>query len=772
VGTGTLRTGKGVIALVIDTGIDWMHTDFRWPGTTKSRILSIWDQTDVYGSPPSGFRYGSEYDQDDISSAIARSVASFGPQDLAGHGTHVASIMAGNGAASGGRYSGIAPEADLIVVKAGNGAFSDATIIDALAYGAMKSALYGRPIVVNLSLGSLSGAHDGTSALEMAIDEFVKVPGRAVVVAAGNDGSQSIHMKGEVTPEKDFQATINVPTLGSAVSEGTNFFFLESWLEGNPEVTVTLTSPEGLTYSRLPGTYGQFRRIPATLEIFNYWDPIVASQTVMAYAGNNYTNPLPPGQWTFRLSDAKDSARVHLWITNQDFQGLGAVIVGGDGSYLVGSPGSARGAVTVGSHVSTWTFVDSSGLVKSYGSSDRSGNYSLFSSAGPTRDERNKPNLTAPGEGITAALSSALASPLGPLEVVTRDKRYVRLRGTSMSAPIVAGTIALLFEADPRLTSEQVAEALRVSSRSDDFSSRGPVEVWGSGKLDARRALTAVEEGGSLPRRIFLKQDDPREGSPLLLGPTSRIAVRFVIPESGRLVAVQFVPTFAPSPQLPPNAKMVPFASSGAQKGSGDIITIQAYSVVDGMPADTIGAPLHRPLAEMVRGIVDLSLTHDLGIECAAGTELAIVFSSSSTTSPQYLSADSGASTIRTMIHDGTSWKIASGNARVRCEILVLPTRTFVEMSGSLPAALSLAPNFPNPFNASTRIQFGLSDAGWTSLTIIDVLGREVVRLIDDYRPAGEYSTSFDAASLASGVYFYRLSTSSSSVTRKMLLLR
>ncbi|MBN1351124.1 T9SS type A sorting domain-containing protein [candidate division KSB1 bacterium] len=88
------------------------------------------------------------------------------------------------------------------------------------------------------------------------------------------------------------------------------------------------------------------------------------------------------------------------------------------------------------------------------------------------------------------------------------------------------------------------------------------------------------------------------------------------------------------------------------------------------------------------------------------------------------------------------------------------------------PAQFSLAQNYPNPFNAITKIRFELTAPGHTSLIVFDILGREVARLVDGWQPVGKQELHFDATHLASGVYFYRLTTESFSSTRKLLLLR
>ena len=90
----------------------------------------------------------------------------------------------------------------------------------------------------------------------------------------------------------------------------------------------------------------------------------------------------------------------------------------------------------------------------------------------------------------------------------------------------------------------------------------------------------------------------------------------------------------------------------------------------------------------------------------------------------------------------------------------------------SIPAKFSLSQNYPNPFNPTTTVRYSIPKASLVSLKIYNVLGQEVVTLVNQHQSAGNYTSTFDASRLASGVYFYRLNAGSFNQVKKMLLLK
>ncbi len=97
---------------------------------------------------------------------------------------------------------------------------------------------------------------------------------------------------------------------------------------------------------------------------------------------------------------------------------------------------------------------------------------------------------------------------------------------------------------------------------------------------------------------------------------------------------------------------------------------------------------------------------------------------------------------------------------------------TSVEANEGFPKESHLSQNYPNPFNPTTTIQYDLPVAGFVTLKVFDVLGREVAVLVQENQKAGRYNVTFNAEGLPSGVYLYRLQAGEFVETKKLILLR
>src|SRR5262245_52260286 len=476
---GTRRvaeTGRGVLVGIVDTGIDAAHPAF-WSGRVP-RVVHYRDQLT-----------GDVHAQSDVAAGKAKK-----SPDEEGHGTHVAGIACGNGARTeGGLGAGVAPEADLAVVKT---SFSTADIADAVAALFELASQRKQPCVVNLSLGGHGGAHDGSSILERAIDTLCEERGRAVVVSAGNEGASRIHASttlpsGQPTPAR-WTADLE---LKAQLVGGTwhGSAWIEVWSEREDDLRIRLRSPNGELFEPPRESRAEEGREAFAIE---------TSHQVARYSQDNLTSfgiqTIPQarwlGGWSLLIEEDRSTGRhgvqvgtVHGWISGEE---MGYFSNGFTRSHLVGMPGTAAAAITVASYASRkeWPSSDPQSPTTSFGAVNVE-DVSYFSSTGPTRTGHNKPDVAAPGQWIVSALSGQASSRAIPDRFRAPNAPYAAMQGTSMAAPYVTGAVALLFQRHPSLHWAEIKRRLVASTKQDRYSRPCWNERWGHGKLSIERFL-------------------------------------------------------------------------------------------------------------------------------------------------------------------------------------------------------------------------------------------------------------------------------------------
>ena len=516
-------TGEGVIVGVIDGGLDFTHPTLQ-DQNGNLRLTRVWDQADDSGTPPVGYSYGSEYaDPAEILSQQGDTEA-----DQASHATHVTGIAAGSGKGSSGMYGGVAPGAEIVYVHVGGGS----GIIDGVAYIFNYAASVGKPAVINMSLGTHIGPHDGTSSLDQALDTLAG-PGKILVGAAGNEGSTPLHIS----------HTFSSDTIATAVEltdNGTGFLetIVEIWGSPNSDFSVAVALLDTTTDEHL-GSSEYFAASSAVFGSVNIYesDGDTASVSVAAVPSSP-TNQKPNIQLQMSnntthvmvLVLTSANSTVHMW-NHGDGNGLPFSDLGdpdlqnGNTDYTVGEiGGTSNSVITAGAYTTKtmWTDIDSSTL----GISATLHNIADFSSRGPTADERVKPEITAPGS-MLASGGSSFDFTLDSQNIVARvdnDWPYVMQQGTSMASPMTAGIVALMLQANSTLTKSTITSIFAKTSRTDAFTGSIPVggsNTWGYGKIDAQAAiaeaasLTSVAESDILPLQFHLANNYPNPFNPV-----------------------------------------------------------------------------------------------------------------------------------------------------------------------------------------------------------------------------------------------------------------
>lgn len=544
----TSYKGKNVIVAVLDSGIDWDHPDFRNPDDpTKSRILRIWDQTLTAGAgeaPPAGFSYGVEYTQTQINNEIDGTPANVvREKDIFGHGTHVAGTAAGNGAALPSRkYAGVAPEADLIIIKSGDSTFPVTNIIDGITYLQGLAATLGKPAVLNMSLGSQSGPHDGTRADEVAVDNFTaSAPGRSVVISAGNDNGLNIHNRISLPGNGSASVSLTVP----AGTAGTYVFRYAIYANNNSSISATVTSPDNKTVSSSAGQTNNVNILNDSFNVSlqNISYPTNNQRYILIYLSRNGTNDdSPAGTYTLTLTNNTANAlTLDGWLYDINKSFGGTALAGGDNVSLINSPANAATAITTASYVGKTNWYSAATPGGFFSPIARIDSISTFSAQGPRRDGLIKPEIAADGQVVISCLSSDINPTASD---VVEIGLYQKSQGTSMASPVVAGSVALLMQANPNTTALQIKSLITSTAAKDamtELPGATPNSTWGYGKLDVFKAASSLFNCLPADRKTYQYDFSTRNSEEAgTTFSTERIAVRFTPDITGKLGGVFF----------------------------------------------------------------------------------------------------------------------------------------------------------------------------------------------------------------------------------------
>ncbi len=332
--------------------------------------------------------------------------------DVSGHGTHVAGIAAGNGRASGGRYRGVAYEAELLIVKlGGDDYFSTARLMEAVDYVINRAARLGLPVAVNLSFGNNYGSHDGTSLLETYLNGISEEWRNVIVVGSGNEAAKGIHADGILGTE-----TITEELVIGAFEPSLD---VQLWKSYSDDFLVTLVSPDGRRIGPFYNENGILHYFAGGTTVYVYYGeaaPYSTNQEIfIQITADREGSYITPGIWRFELQPVRiRDGRYDMWLPAGSFVSTDTRFSGTMPEVTLTIPSTAYKVITVGAY------------------NQRLQAYADFSGRGYTRNLRAvKPDLVAPGVGITAP------APGGG---------YVARTGTSMAAPFVTGSASLLME--------------------------------------------------------------------------------------------------------------------------------------------------------------------------------------------------------------------------------------------------------------------------------------------------------------------------------------
>ena len=538
-------TGRGVVAGFADRGFDPNHAAF------DSRVALLTNYVDTI----------AHVDRLSTPSEIAAWSTDYAPDY---HATHVAGIMAGGEA--GGDYRGVAPEATIVATTS---ILHDAGILagveDVIAYARQRSM----PAVVNLSLSSNIGPHDGTDLYCQYLDRCAE--DAVIVVAAGNSGESKINISHTFSGDNDSIATrvldkidwsgasiIGDADLWSADERGCRvrlrvydvvdrcYVYASPWVgEGGDMDAIIVQSND--TPELEPYFVGAFGIVTDRSPYTGRAEVLVG---YFLTCTTFYTN-----SWARYcvVLEARGEEGVSVDLTADDrlsfFTTLTSTIAStkADSHLSVGSTSCGRNVVIAGSSTTADCVPLLQGGTESF-DHVTAGTVSQFSSYGTLRDGRTLPHVCAPGAYIISAVSNpwlkrnfGMRSHLNAESPTAPGHYYIATCGTSMAAPHVAGVFALWLQADPTLTPAELRE---IACESASYNGVDPMNPRvGCGVIDAAAGLQMViDRAGLAVNPQALRPTLRREGGRLVVeGAVEPLAVR-VYDMLGRAVSADALP--------------------------------------------------------------------------------------------------------------------------------------------------------------------------------------------------------------------------------------
>ena len=506
-------TGRGVVVGVQDIGFDLTHPNFYSADMSRYRIKALWDQLsrDTIGST---LYVGRDYVGRDALLELKHPIDG----ETQTHGTHTAGIAAGSGAEGNGDispYRGMACDADLVLV---DNAADNASLIDPKDYYKFTYATDAlgfkyifdyaermhQPCVINFSEGSSQDFH-GYDQLYYELLAKLIGPGRIIVSSAGNDGARNSYIHKNIGKERAGAFVMGNEKRFSCTAKSKQTFTFRVSVYDN------VASPQIVDIS--------------TVNVCNAQDSLLTDSLlvggkkyiwrVLAYPNSYDTSETA---YDFQISSPSklgDSPQVSLQVMGRDADielyrmsgymfphSLDPVLDAGDCRYTIFSPSSSPDVICVGSTSYRTQFVNYLGEKKVYDSGQK-GIRSSFSAMGPTLDGRIKPDVMAPGQNIISSYSTFfINNPKNVNASVKSDVRHFEYNGrtyawnanagTSMSAPVVTGAIALWLQADPTLTPADCLEIFAKTCSHYDTSLSYPNNLYGYGQIDVAAGLREV----------------------------------------------------------------------------------------------------------------------------------------------------------------------------------------------------------------------------------------------------------------------------------------
>lgn len=491
--------GEGVLIGITDWGFDYTHPNINHKN--NPRIVAAWDQFKLSGPAPAGFDYGTVYVGDSAVRAAQGDTSNL--YGYGTHGTHVAGICGGNG--KNGKYIGQAPGAKFLL---GTWYLDEVHWLDQVAWMKSVAQAENKRLVINSSWGMYTfSTLDGTSLLSQSLNAYAD-SGIVFVTSAGNNGDARFHL------QRTFNGSDTMRSIATYMSSGIGqglFFWGDNEGPNQFKVGFALVRSNNIsqiTYAPLYATEDNITLLDTFIVVDNdtiHYDVMTEAANPLDGRSHAVLNVERNNRYKVMMVCTADSGvHVHAWNvgnvrnnagnTGNDFASQNVYgCENGDYEYGIGEPACAEKTLSIAAHSADHYYRDTI---------YQTGNIAGFSSYGPTLDGRQKPEVSAPGVLVVSSISSWTDN-ISSYEVVTstfssgRNYIWSTMSGTSMSSPAVTGIVALMLQANPNLTFEQIREILTSTARNDDrtgmlHANDSVSPRWGYGKVDALRAVNAA----------------------------------------------------------------------------------------------------------------------------------------------------------------------------------------------------------------------------------------------------------------------------------------
>lgn len=536
--------GTGVVMGIQDIGFDLTHPTFYSRDFNRYRIQRLWDflSNDTINST---MYVGQEYTDESSLLTLQHSA-----DDLHHtHGTHTAGIAAGSGAEGPNAVSsfiGMAPEADLCLVA--NATSNNSDLIDEKQRYKFTSALdllgfqyifdyaesVGKPCVISFSQGFRSSMYSEDQLYFEVLDQMVG-PGRIIVAAAGNEGREKtyLHKKASDSQAGTFinsERTYFLSSLRSYDEKKNINIRLKFYPSGN-EFPITYTLSSQQAYDAPDSVYSdtitiaEGKRFLVYLCAYpNFYEPQqTAYELLISHMdkGKVGDKELPI---SVELMGDGTEIEMFKYIGNMTTNSLDPTLNNATNGHSIHAPSCSPSVISVGvtiyrtgvtNYLGEWKHVEEG----------TNGERCTMSSIGPTLSGLIKPDVMAPGCNVVSSYSTWYLQEHPDANDIKWDVRHFNYQGrtypwnsnsgTSMSAPVVGGIIALWLQANPQLTPQEIKDVIAATSRHYDPTLSYPNNFYGHGEIDAYKGLLYVLD---LKETGIIDTHQPRQANMSLKG--------------------------------------------------------------------------------------------------------------------------------------------------------------------------------------------------------------------------------------------------------------